>query len=252
MLAKKGKAVQNYSSRALDVKSLVTDEALVRERRAQIVAGAVKLFSKNGYDRTTVQQVAKKAGVSTGLIYQYVRDKEDLLSVFDDPTDGRSFGATSVDSEGQTCRPLPLIDQGVLGGFLHNTYTGRRSGEGTTANGVRGYRSSPGVGAHAVIMSPGSGILEDIIEDVDLGVLVTSMSGLHSGVNAISGDFSVGLDGLMIRNGVLSEPIREATIASTIQKMLTDIVAVGADTEWQPGGSGPVSLAIADVSMSGA
>jgi len=76
---KKGKALQNYSSRTLEVKSLVTDEALVRERRAQIVAGAVKLFSKKGYDRTTVQEVAKKAGVSTGLIYQYVRDKEDLL-----------------------------------------------------------------------------------------------------------------------------------------------------------------------------
>ena len=76
---RKGKAVQNYSSRALDVKSLVTDEALVRERRAQIVAGAVKLFSEKGYDQTTVQQVAKKAGVSTGLIYQYVHDKEDLL-----------------------------------------------------------------------------------------------------------------------------------------------------------------------------
>ena len=77
------------------------------------------------------------------------------------------------------------------------------------------------------------------------------MSGLHSGVNAISGDFSVGVNGLMIRNGEVAEPIREATIASTIQKMLTDIVAVGADTEWQPGGSGPVSLAIADVAMSG-
>jgi AcrR family transcriptional regulator len=71
--------VQNYSSRALDVKSLVTDEALVRERRTQIVAGAVQLFSQKGYDQTTVQQVAKKAGVSTGLIYQYVHDKEDLL-----------------------------------------------------------------------------------------------------------------------------------------------------------------------------
>jgi AcrR family transcriptional regulator len=71
--------VQNYSSRALDVKSLVSDEALVRERRAQIVAGAIKLFSQKGYDQTTVQQVAKKAGVSTGLIYQYVHDKEDLL-----------------------------------------------------------------------------------------------------------------------------------------------------------------------------
>ena len=71
--------MQNYSSRALEVKSLVTDEALVRERRSQIVAGAVKLFSQRGYYQTTVQQVAKKAGVSTGLIYQYVHDKEDLL-----------------------------------------------------------------------------------------------------------------------------------------------------------------------------
>lgn len=174
-----------------------------------------------------------------------------LLSVVDDPTDSRSFGATSVDDEGQTCRPHSLIESGVMQGFLHNTYTGRRSGEGTTANGVRSYRSSPGVGPHAVIMKPGEGSLDDIIAGVDNGVLVTSMSGLHSGVNAISGDFSVGAEGLMIRDGVLAEPIREVTIASTIQKMLTDIVAVGADTEWQPGGSGPVSIAIADVSMSG-
>ena len=175
-----------------------------------------------------------------------------LLTVLDDPTDGRSFGATSVDAEGQTCRAQTLIDAGVLGGFQHNTYTGRRSGEGTTANAVRGYRSSPGVGAHAVITAPGEGTLDDIIAGVDNGVLVTSMSGLHSGVNAISGDFSVGAEGLMIRNGELAEPFREATIASTVQKMLTNIVAVGADTEWQPGGSGPVSLAIADVSLSGA
>lgn len=175
-----------------------------------------------------------------------------LLSVIDDPTDARSFGATSVDSEGQTCRPLRLVDNGVLGGFMHNTYTGRRSGEGTTANGVRGYRSTPGVGSHAIVMAPGEGTLDDIIGSVDNGLMVTSMSGLHSGVNSISGDFSVGAEGLMIRNGELAEPVREATIASTMQKMLTDIIAVGADTEWQPGGSGPVSLAVADISMSGA
>ncbi len=54
-----GKAVHKYSDRALEVKSLVTDEALVCERRAQIVAGAVKLFSQKGYDQTTVQKVAK-------------------------------------------------------------------------------------------------------------------------------------------------------------------------------------------------
>lgn len=175
-----------------------------------------------------------------------------LLTVRDDPTDPRSFGATSVDSEGQTCAPRTLVGEGVLGTFLHNTYTGRRSGDGTTANAVRGYSSTPSVGAHAVIVEPGSGDLDSIIRSVDNGLLVTSMSGLHSGVNAISGDFSVGVGGLMIRNGEVAEPIREATIASTLQKMLNDIVAVGADTEWQPGGSGPVTIAIADVAMSGA
>lgn len=175
-----------------------------------------------------------------------------LLSVTDDATDARSFSATSVDGEGQTCRPLSLVDEGVLKAFMHNTYTGRRSGEGTTANGKRGYRSSPGVGAHAIVMAPGEGDLDSIIASVDNGLLVTSMSGLHSGVNAISGDFSVGAEGLMIRNGELAEPIREATIASTLQKMLTDIVSVGADTEWQPSGAGPVSIAISDVAMSGA
>ena len=175
-----------------------------------------------------------------------------MLSILDDPTDSRSFGATSVDAEGQTGRPNSLVENGVLRGFMHNTYTGRRSGEGTTANGVRGYASTPGVGAHAVIVQPVEGDLESIIAGVDNGLLVASMSGLHSGVNAVSGDFSVGVTGRMIRNGQRAEPIREATIASTLQKMLGNIVAIGADTEWQPGGSGPVSLAIADVSMSGA
>ena len=101
-------------------------------------------------------------------------------------------------------------------------------------------------------MTPGSGSLADVIASVDNGLLVTSMSGLHSGVNGISGDFSVGAEGLMIRNGALAEPVREATIASTLQKMLTDIVAVGDEIEWQPGGSGAVPIAIGDVSLSGA
>jgi AcrR family transcriptional regulator len=62
-----------------DVKSRVTDEALVQRRRAQIVAAAVELFSRQGYYNTTVLDVARKAGVSAGLIYQYVSDKDDVL-----------------------------------------------------------------------------------------------------------------------------------------------------------------------------
>ena len=70
--------------------------------------------------------------------------------------------------------------------------------------------------------------------DVDEGVLVQMVQGLHSGVNPVSGDFSTGASGLMIRNGQLAEPVREFTIASTLQKMLKDVVEVGGDVEWLP------------------
>lgn len=70
------------SSRAFDqtvVKSQVTDEKLVMKRREQIVAAAIELFSEQGYYRTSIQDIARKAGVSIGLIYQYAQTKEDVL-----------------------------------------------------------------------------------------------------------------------------------------------------------------------------
>jgi len=66
-------------STAGHVESVVTDPKLVGERRGQIVRAAVKLFSEEGYYTTTIQQIAKEAGVSTGLIYQYFGDKDDVL-----------------------------------------------------------------------------------------------------------------------------------------------------------------------------
>ena len=86
---------------------------------------------------------------------------------------------------------------------------------------------------------------------VDHGVLVQSMTGLHSGVNPVSGDFSVGVEGLMLRAGGRAEPIREATVASTLQRLLLDVSAVGGEREWTPGGTGAVALVIPGVTLSG-
>ena len=61
------------------VKSQVSDAALVMRRREQIVGAAVGLFASQGYYRTTIQQIARRAGISTGLVYQYAETKEDLL-----------------------------------------------------------------------------------------------------------------------------------------------------------------------------
>ena len=83
------------------------------------------------------------------------------------------------------------------------------------------------------------------------GIYVQSISGVHSGVSSISGDFSVGAEGLIIRNGVLAEPFREATVASTLQRMLQNVTAVASDLTWLPGLAAGVSVAISDVQLSG-
>ena len=90
-----------------------------------------------------------------------------------------------------------------------------------------------------------------MIAGIDSGVLVQGVSGLHSGVNAVSGDFSTGAEGLHIRNGELAEPIREFTVASTLQRMLLDVVAVGSDLTWLPMTAAGVTLVVADVTVSG-
>lgn len=174
-----------------------------------------------------------------------------LLTLVDDPTDPRSFGADPFDGEGLATRRNVLIRDGVLQGFLHHTYSGRRAGMGSTASAVRSYASTPGVGCRALALAPGTGSLDELIGEVDRGVLVQSLTGLHSGVNAVSGDFSVGAEGLMIRGGTLAEPVREVTIASTLQRLLLGIRAVGSDLEWRPGGTGACTLVIDDVSLSG-
>jgi PmbA protein len=85
-----------------------------------------------------------------------------------------------------------------------------------------------------------------------LGLYVQSVSGLHSGTSPVSGDFSVGAVGLMIRDGALAEPVREVTVSSTLQRMLLDVAEVGADLTWLPGSAAGVTLVIGEMQVSGA
>jgi len=175
------------------------------------------------------------------------------VTLVDDPTNPLAYGAAIYDAEGLACRRNVLIDAGVLQGFLYNTYAGRRAGTASTGSAVRGgFKSGPGVGARAVSLAPGSLSPSEIIRQVGDGLLVQSVTGVHSGVNPVSGDFSVGAEGLMIRGGEVAEPVREMTIASTLQRLLKEIVAVGNDLEWLPGSAAGMTLAVGGVSMSGA
>ena len=176
-----------------------------------------------------------------------------VFTLVDDPTNPLAYTATDVDGEGLAARRNVLIDRGVLQGFVHSSYSARRAGTVSTGNAVRGgFKSTPGVGCLALQLQPGARSQAEMIADIADGVLVQQVFGLHSGVNPVSGDFSSGAAGLLITDGKVGAPVREFTIASTLQKMLLDVVEVGNDVDWLPMRAAGVSLVIADMTMSGA
>lgn len=173
------------------------------------------------------------------------------ITLVDDPTNPLAYTASEADGEGLASRRNVLIDGGRLERFVHNAYTGRRSGTASTGNAVRGFASTPGAGCRALSLVPGTATQEELLAQVGDGVLVSSVSGLHSGVNPVSGDFSTGAQGLRISGGALGAPLREFTIASTLQKMLAEVAAVGGDVEWLPMRAAGLSLVVRDVTVSG-
>ncbi len=174
------------------------------------------------------------------------------VTLLDDPTDPRAYGAAAFDGEGLACRRNVLIDGGVLTGFVYDTVSARRAGTVSTGSAVRGgFAGVPGAGCRAIALSPGELDEAAILAAVGDGVYVQSVTGVHSGVNPVSGDFSVGAEGLMIRTGALAEPVREVTVASTLQRMLRSVLYVGGDVEWLPGAAAGQTLAIGDVQLSG-
>ncbi len=178
-----------------------------------------------------------------------------ILTLADDPTDPRAFGAATYDAEGLACRRNVLIDGGVLRGFVYDTVSASRAGTPSTGSAVRGgFSGTPGPGCRALTLAPGSEAFDEdgALAAVGEGLFVQSMTGVHSGVNPVSGDFSVGAEGLMIRDGRLAEPVREITVASTLQRMLQSVLVIGADLEWLPGIAAGQTLAIGDLQVGGA
>jgi PmbA protein len=175
-----------------------------------------------------------------------------LFTLIDDPTDARHFSASVFDGEGLACRRNVMIEDGVLCGFVYDTVSARRAGTVSTGSAVRGgIAGSPTARCRALQLRAGDHDQASIIAQVGTGIFVESLMGVHSGVNPVSGDFSVGVTGLMIRDGQLCEPVREVTIASTLQRMLLDLHLVGNDVEWLPSSAAGQTLAVANIAVSG-
>ncbi|MGH8885065.1 MAG: TldD/PmbA family protein [Egibacteraceae bacterium] len=171
--------------------------------------------------------------------------------------DGRLVAGPAAapwDGEGVPTGRTTLIEAGHLAGWLHNTYTATKQGVASTGNARRaGFVSLPGVSPSNLYFVPGDEDQAALLARADTAFYCQQVIGIHSGANPISGDFSVGVSGLMVRGGEFAEPIREAALAGTFPGMLSGLVAVGSDLRFIPfgWGLGGVTLLIEGMTLAG-
>jgi PmbA protein len=157
------------------------------------------------------------------------------VTVVDDGTMPGGFGSSPFDDEGVPTRRTMVVDNGVLKSYLLNTYTARKLGLKTTGNAGRGLTGNPGIGPGNFFLQPGSHSPEEILASVREGFYVTELIGF--GVNLVTGDYSRGAAGMWIRDGKLTFPVHEVTIAGNLNQMLRDIDMIGSDLEFR----GPIA-----------
>lgn len=176
-----------------------------------------------------------------------------LFTLVDDGRVAIGPAARPFDDEGVPSGRTELFTAGTLNGFLHDTYTAHRAGGGqrSTGNAKRaGYRSAPGVGTSNFFVEEGASPVSELLAAAEGGVLIQDVSGVHSGANPISGEFSVGATGLRIASGELGEPLREMTVASTLPEMLAGITGVGDDLRFFSSVGTP-SILIGEMTLAG-
>jgi PmbA protein len=223
-------------------------------RRCPVVLDAFVTASFTGFIGSMLSADAVQRGRSLFAGREGDEVADPVLALADDATAAGGPSSTPFDGEGSATRRTSLIEGGRLLGFLYDARSARKEGRSTTANATRGsYRSPPSVGASNLVLEPGEDDLAGLVARAGDGLYVTDVAGLHSGVNPVSGTFSVGASGRLIEDGELGAPVREITIASDLVSMLKAVRAVGSELRWVPFGGSvrAVPVLIGEMSVSG-
>ncbi len=174
------------------------------------------------------------------------------VTLTDDPFRADRFYSRTFDAEGVCARRKHLIEGGRLNTLMHNLKTAHKQGVESTANAVRASAAGPiGISASNLLIQPGELTRDALISAQSRALLITDLMGMHSGANAVSGDFSLGAKGYLIEDGEIIRTVNQITIAGNFFEMLRNIDAVCDDLYFGMGKYGSPTIRIAELSVAG-
>lgn len=179
----------------------------------------------------------------------------ELISMKEDPRLRRGKVYRGFDDEASLAEEKTLIDRGRLLSFFHNRKTAKKAGLKSTANGFKpSHKASIEVATTNVFFEKGDKSLEELMELMEEGLVVTEIHGLHAGINPVSGDFSLSANGLLVEEGRVVRPISKITLAGNLLSMLGEVQGLGSDLIFSNPASvyfGSPSLYVGELDISG-
>lgn len=196
---------------------------------------------------TDAEQVQKKSSLFIGQVGKQIASKK--LTVEDKPLTKNPF-ARWFDDEGVATYNKAIIKNGVLQTYLYNLTTAAKDGVTTTGN-AQGAGSKKYTGPFFLTVKPGKKTLDELFAKVGNGVYITGVTGLHSGMNPQSGDFSLQASGFEIKDGKKGKPFDLITVSGNLLDIFKDIQEVGNDVKVSTGGISAPSISIKKIGVSG-
>ncbi|MDX2428572.1 MAG: metalloprotease PmbA [Xanthomonadales bacterium] len=169
------------------------------------------------------------AGISGATLYRnasFLKEAKgqqlfsDWMTMSERPYIPRGPSSTAFDAEGVATSDRDIIKDGVLTGYVLDSYSARRLGLETTGNAG---------GVHNLVVQPGRFSARELMQQMGTGLLVTEVMG--QGVSIVTGDYSRGAAGFWVENGEIQFPVDEVTIAGNLKDMFAAIEAVGTDVD---------------------
>ena len=174
-----------------------------------------------------------------------------IVNIIDDALLNTGYNTRPFDDEGYPSQKTVLISDGRLQSYLHNTITALKDGTISTGNASRSFKTSINISPSNLYIKPGSSSKDDLYSVFPKCIEIVQLSGMHSGCNTISGDFSMGAQGFYCEDGQRKYPIHNFTVSGNFLNLLKHIVGLADDLKFKLSAIGSPSILVENLSISG-
>lgn len=245
-VARRGDDVQvdyaiKYFNNAADAQALASEAvegAVARLGAKSVESGKYRILLKNGAMASLLCAFSPMfSSEQAQRDLSLLKNKEgeavaaECVSIVDDPF--FKLMPRAFDDEGTPSKLTPVVENGVLNTLLYNLKTAKKAGCETTANAGRAGAAAPvSVAPTNFYIKPGSTDYGTLLKELGDGLVINELSGLHAGLNAVSGEFSLTAKGQLIKNGEVVRAVEQITVAGSFIELLKSVEKVGSDIKF--------------------